>query len=72
MIGQQVLKRIQSLHKIGYIHRDIKPSNLVIGNGQNLTTVHLIDFGLSENYKKVKKFENDKVGMAGTKKFTSE
>ena len=33
MIGIQIVNRIQSLHKEGFLHRDIKPDNFLIGCG---------------------------------------
>lgn len=45
--GMQALRRIQTLHGLGYLHRDVKPDNFCVGregSGQE-RTVHLIDFG---------------------------
>jgi hypothetical protein len=50
-IADQVLRRIEALHATGIIHRDIKPENFVIGCGEKTSTIHLIDFGLADEYR---------------------
>ena len=50
MIGIQILNRIESLHKAGYIHRDIKPDNFLIGTGDRKSRIYMIDLGLSKRY----------------------
>jgi len=53
-IGDQLIDRIERLHRIGYIHGDLKPENICIGKVydrhtgkyQNNDIVHLIDFEL--------------------------
>lgn len=47
-LGLQMLDAIKQLHSHGILHSDIKPSNFVMDLG--LTSVKLIDFGLSEFY----------------------
>lgn len=47
VIADQMLLRLEALHKCGYIHRDLKPDNIVMGRGQAAHTVHLIDFGVA-------------------------
>ena len=66
-----MLKRIKTLHDLGYIHRDLKPANFIIGDYKNSSVIYLIDFGIAEVFKNVIRNENDKVGLNGTKKFTS-
>jgi len=50
MIGIQILNRIESLHKAGYIHRDIKPDNFLIGTNDRKSRIYMIDLGLSKKY----------------------
>ena len=51
LLGDQLVKRIETLHKKGYIHRDIKPENILMGLEENASTVYLIDFGLAKKWK---------------------
>lgn len=46
-----MITRLEQLHSKNLIHRDIKPDNYVIGHGNNINIVHLIDFGLAKYYK---------------------
>ena len=39
------------MHERRYLHRDIKPENILVGLGLNSSTIYLIDFGLSQEYK---------------------
>ena len=49
MIGIQLLQRLESIHKFGYVHRDLKPANIMIGrNKSDSHFIYLIDFGLSK------------------------
>ncbi|GLV38344.1 Casein kinase Ialpha [Carabus blaptoides fortunei] len=51
MLGDQLLLRLEQLHKIGYIHRDIKLANLIMGRGDKCDQVYIIDIGLGKQYK---------------------
>jgi casein kinase 1 len=51
LIAQQLVSRIEVLHKRGYIHRDMKPENILIGLEEHASTVFLIDYGLAKKWK---------------------
>jgi len=51
LLAQQMLARIEYLHKQNFIHRDIKPDNFLMGLGMQGNVVHLIDFGLAKQYR---------------------
>ena len=45
----ELIKRIRTLHGMGFVHNDIKPENLVVGH-QDSDRIYLIDFGLASRY----------------------
>jgi serine/threonine protein kinase len=60
-------------HSKNLIHRDIKPENFVIGNN-DISTLHLIDFGLSKYYKDTQGKHIpwvEKKGIIGTARYAS-
>jgi len=72
-IAIEALKRLEELHKCGFVHRDLKPENFCLG-GDNLTDVYLIDFGLSaefvrENGTHIDQKQNS--GFVGTPRYAS-
>lgn len=50
LLAEQMLTRIEFIHKKNYIHRDIKPDNFLMGLGKQGNLVYLIDFGLARQY----------------------
>lgn len=50
LLAEQMLSRIEQIHKLNYIHRDIKPDNFLMGLGKQGNIVYLIDFGLAKQY----------------------
>lgn len=74
LIAEQMLRRIENLHKKGIIHRDIKPENFLIGREKkNKHIIYLIDFGFSRKYivnNNHIEYLNDK-DFVGTARFAS-
>ena len=50
MLAEEMILRIEYMHKMGFIHRDIKPDNFAVGLNENANVIYLIDFGLSKSY----------------------
>ena len=50
MLAIEMIGRVESLHKHGYLHRDLKPENFLIGAKKKQIDVFLIDFGLSKRF----------------------
>jgi serine/threonine protein kinase len=69
------LRRLQYIHSRHFIHRDLKPSNIVMGIGKQANVVHLIDFGLSKQFRDPKTRihipYNNGLGLIGTANFAS-
>ncbi|XP_023348585.1 casein kinase I [Eurytemora carolleeae] len=49
MLADQMIGRIEYVHKKNFIHRDLKPENFVMGLKRSFI-LHLIDFGLAKKY----------------------
>ncbi|RMZ85006.1 hypothetical protein DV738_g294, partial [Chaetothyriales sp. CBS 135597] len=47
MLMDQLLHRIETIHRAGYLHRDIKPENCLMGTGRQGNTVFVTDLGLA-------------------------
>ena len=75
MLAEQMLSRLEYIHKKCYIHRDIKPENFMTGRKEYKDVLYLIDFGLSKKYKNpktgehIKYFNNHRLN--GTARFAS-
>lgn len=74
-LAVQMIKRIQSLHEVGYIHRDIKPDNFLMGKGISKNIVHVIDFGLAQEYRhaehKQHSTQQTNLSLCGTARYAS-
>lgn len=51
MLADQLITRIEYIHKKSYIHRDIKPENFLMGVGKRGRQVNVVDFGLAKRYR---------------------
>lgn len=51
LLADQLLARIEVMHKRGYIHRDLKPENILMGLEESASTLFLIDYGLAKKWK---------------------
>ena len=50
-IAIQIISILELIHNNHYIHRDIKPDNFVVGLGNNVNALYIIDFGLAKMYR---------------------
>ncbi|XP_058117372.1 casein kinase I-like [Anopheles ziemanni] len=53
MLADQMISRLEYLHKNSFIHRDIKPDNFLMGIGRHASKLYLIDFGLAKQYRDI-------------------
>lgn len=51
LLADQLLVRIEAMHRKGYIHRDLKPENILMGLESQASTLYLIDYGLAKKWK---------------------
>lgn len=64
LIAIKILKKLKSLHSIGFLHNDLKPSNLCWGKFHNvklsdINDIFLIDFDLCTKYRFLNVDKND-------------
>lgn len=45
------ISRLQYIHSRNFVHRDLKPSNILVGVENRASIVHVIDFGLSKQFR---------------------
>ncbi|KAH8293129.1 hypothetical protein KR044_005537, partial [Drosophila immigrans] len=50
MLAEQMVERIEYVHKKCYVHRDIKPDNFVMSAESEENKLYIIDFGLAKRY----------------------
>jgi calcium/calmodulin-dependent protein kinase I len=62
IIMKSLLETIQYLHSMEIVHRDIKPENILISNLDDLSTIKIVDFGLSAQYFEI----NEEYDFCGT------
>lgn len=75
LLADQLLGRIEVLHKKGFIHRDLKPENILMGLEENASTLYLIDYGLAKRWKHPTTGEHipykDNKSLTGTARYAS-
>eukprot|EP00347_Sterkiella_histriomuscorum_P024347 403331441 len=75
MLADQMLQRIEQIHKKNYIHRDIKPDNFLMGLGTESYIVNVIDFGLSKKFRDAKSQQHipyrENRNLTGTARYAS-
>lgn len=75
LLADQIIARIETLHKQNFIHRDIKPENFLMGTGRQGNLVYIIDFGLIKRYYDPKKKQHssykDNKPLTGTARYAS-
>ena len=51
MLADQMITRLEAMHKCNFIHRDMKPDNFLMGKGKKQDMLYMIDFGLAKRFR---------------------
>ncbi|KAL5112198.1 Casein kinase I isoform alpha [Taenia crassiceps] len=75
MLADQMLSRVEFLHRRCFVHRDIKPDNFLMGIGRHCNKLYIIDYGLAKRYCSWNKgrhieYRDDK-NLTGTARYAS-
>ena len=74
-LGEQMIRRVESVHEGHYLHRDVKPENFLMGLGKRTETLYIIDFGLSKRYRDQKTHQHipykEGRSLTGTARYAS-
>lgn len=75
MIADQMISRIEYIHRNNYVHRDMKPDNFLMGLNDKSHHVYLIDFGLSKKFRDQKTLHHapykENKNLTGTARYAS-
>ena len=56
---KNILSALVHIHERDIMHRDLKPQNILFADKNDLSSVKIIDFGLSEKYVLKNEFSNE-------------
>jgi serine/threonine protein kinase len=51
MLADQMISCLEFIHNKHFVHRDVKPDNFVMGIGNTVNQVFIIDYGLAKKYR---------------------
>jgi len=51
LLADQLIARMEAMHRKGILHGDVKPDNMAMGRGPKANEVYLLDFGLARYYR---------------------
>lgn len=75
MLADQMITRVEYIHAKNFLHRDIKPDNFLIGLNRRISTVYIIDYGLTKKYRDPKTQQHipyrEGKSLTGTARYTS-